>query len=501
MSGLFLSLRRDVETTKIAGIGLLILFFGVMTNRYRFEGLPLRPHPEHFALGGALLILIFLYLNKRARFKLQWTDALLGIYLTLALLSSFLFPDDPRASAQYWTRMASSVVVYFFARWLISSTDVFVATNVAIKVLLLWGVLEAVLGIAAWFLYPFGINLGVDEYPLGVRGPGGILCNFSLTTYGTLWEPNVYGGVLMLIILIAATLFVSNDFVNWRKPLGITICVMLIALGLNASRGALGTLLLGLILILLFVRGMAFASKLKWFFGALVLVAAISIPSLELSRVLMQLPSAPGLAQRAPCAEWIAGGMKRGTELGDPYYDPATGPENGSNAYKRFLEGQTLASRWVSYQNAWQDFLKRPLLGNGANSFGQKYTTTAHTPGWISNLFLMALHDTGIVGTFLLSAWFVWFAWNIWNALRAASPSAPHTRALALAIGLICLFITYQVTTMLWFGLIWWLFAVMEMSARVAQTKDQWHQVRSTNQLWDSTLQRVSDSTNGPAKA
>lgn len=467
MAQVLSSIRRDVAATGAAGVALLVLFLGVMTNRYRLESLPLRPHTEHFAIGIALLVLAGLYLARRARLRWQWSDALLVLYLALALAASFLFPDDARASVQYWTRMSSSVVIYFLARWLIASGGAASAVPLALKVLIVWGVLEAAFGIVAWFLYPLGVNLGVDEYPLGIRGPGGILCNFSLTMYGTLWEPNVFGGIMMTISLIASTLFVSNEYAHRRKWLGIAIAVMLVALGLNTSRGALGALVLGLSLIVILARGMRRSVSLRWALAGLVLVAGVSVLSLELSRGLMQLPTAPGLAQRAPCAEWIAQGMPRGTGPGDPEYDPATGPESSSNAVRRIFEGQTLASRWVSYRNAWQDFLKSPLLGNGANSFGQKYTTTAHTPGWISNLFLMALHDTGIVGTLVLTAWFGWFAWGMFRALSHPLPSALRTTSFALGIGLLCLFVTYQVTTMLWFGLIWWYFAVAEASAQL----------------------------------
>src|SRR6266542_4135700 len=104
--------RRDLKTTGAAGFALLVLFLGVMTNRYRIEGLPLRPQPEQIALGIVLVVLAFLYLNKRARFQLQWSDGLLVLYLALALLSSALFPGDALASVQYWTRMGSSVAVY-----------------------------------------------------------------------------------------------------------------------------------------------------------------------------------------------------------------------------------------------------------------------------------------------------------------------------------------------------------------------------------------------------
>src|SRR5258708_4544743 len=95
---------RDLKTTGAAGGALVSLFLGVMLNRYRIQGLPLRPQPEHVALGIALLILAWLFLTKRARFPLRWSDGLLVLYLALALLSSALFPANALASVQYWTR-------------------------------------------------------------------------------------------------------------------------------------------------------------------------------------------------------------------------------------------------------------------------------------------------------------------------------------------------------------------------------------------------------------
>lgn len=470
---LLVSVRRDIESTGAAGLALFALFVSVFLNRYRVEFVPLAPQIEHFAVILAFGVFAWLVIQKRARLSFQASDLLLLAYLALALGSALLFPPDPRDSVQYWGRMVLAVAVYFATRWLLTATDANVFFRLAVKVLLLFGVLEALFGIVGWFAYPFGINLGVDQYPLGVRGPGGVLCNFSLTMYGTLWEPNVFGSTLATIILIGMTLFVSRDFSTWRKPLGIGIAIMLVALALNASRGALGALALGCAVIFFFVGGMSLTAKLKWLVAAAALCAIVYVPSLEVSRDMMQLPTAPGLAARAPCAAWIAAGMPRGTTPGDPEFDPDTGPEAGSNAVNRLLEGQTLTSRWVTYKKAWDDFLKRPILGNGPNSFGQIYTTTAHTSGWISNMFLMALHDTGILGVVILLAWLVWYPLTIFFAWRSAPPSKQRTLVLALGIGLFGLLVTYQVTTMLWFGFVWWYFAFLGVGAMVLTPADR----------------------------
>lgn len=468
MTRLSLVLARDLKTAGAAGLLLLVLLASVLTNRYRFEMLPLAPHAEHFAIVIATIGLAFLFFRHRARFSFQKSDALLAAYLMLALVSSVLFPPQPRDSVTFWARMILSIAVFFLARWLLNG-DV-ARFRLILIALLVFGTIEAVFGIVSWFLYPLGINLGVDQYPLGIRGPGGVLCNFSLTMYGTLWEPNIFASTLMTIVLVGATLFVSDSFLSWRKYLGGALALMLIALGLNSSRAAFLTLAGGLVLVILLVRGMSFKQKTVWSVAAALLILLAATPSQQLATVLMQLPSAPGYAKRERCAAWFAAGMPRGTQAGDPAIDPSTGPESDLGVVNRALEGQTLVSRFVSYRRAWDDFLKRPILGNGANSFGQKYTTTAHTPEWISNMILMSLHDTGIVGTVILLAWFAWFALYKVRALYRAPPSSTRTMVLGLGIGLVALFIAYQVTTMLWFGLIWYLMAAFETgSASVAE--------------------------------
>ncbi len=464
MARMFESLRNDLKQAGLAGWMLLVLLLAVGMNRYRVDAVPLRPQLEHFALVLAFAALALMLFQKKARLAFDKSDALLAAYLFLALISSLVFPAEPRESVQYWARMVLAVVVYFVTRWLLQ--DNLARVRLILKALLVFGVGEAWFGIVGWFLYPFGINLGVDQYPLGIRGPGGILCNFSLTMYGTLWEPNVFGSTLMMVGLFGATLFVSNSFVRWRNYLGSALLIILIALGLNASRGVLLTLAFGLVLVLVFAGGMAFTQKLKWAALAAGIVLVVAVASQELAHDLMQLPTAPGLAARAPCAKWIAEGMPRGTQAGDPEIDPATGPESEIEIVNRVLEGQTVASRLVSYRNAWKDFLQRPWLGLGANSFGQKYTTTAHTPGWISNLTLMSLHDTGILGTIILFAWFIWFALTCWRGLRNSSASTLRTMLFGLGIGLVGLFVAYQVTTMLWFGLIWYWAAVLRAGVK-----------------------------------
>src|SRR5581483_4834293 len=107
-----------------------------------------------------------------------------------------------------------------------------------------------------------------------------------------------------------------------------------------------------------------------------------------------------------------------------------------------------------AYARAWNDFLAHPLLGNGVNVFAQKYTSPAGARDWISNLVLMALHDTGIVGTLLLGAWLMGLGAAVWHALRVGR-GMPRTFLLALSIAYVALLFCYQATSVFWLGWNW----------------------------------------------
>ena len=116
----------------------------------------------------------------------------------------------------------------------------------------------------------------------------------------------------------------------------------------------------------------------------------------------------------------------------------------------------SVRERLDQYAKALEGIGVHPILGNGTGSFGQSYTyLTVDQPGWVGNLELHLLYDSGLLG----------FA-GFWLALGAAGLGAvrayrrardPLLRAaiLGLGAGLLTLLVAYQTTEATWLAFTW----------------------------------------------
>lgn len=117
------------------------------------------------------------------------------------------------------------------------------------------------------------------------------------------------------------------------------------------------------------------------------------------------------------------------------------------------MTSQSVFFRLESYARAWQGFAAQPLFGNGANVFAQKYMTAAGTRDWVSNLVLLTLHDTGIVGLALLGGWLASLGVTTGRTLKLSGPLQPFL--LALTIAYVSLLVCYLATSVFWLGWNW----------------------------------------------
>jgi len=330
------------------------------------------------------------------------SDLILAVYLGFALLSSILFAPQLRESLKFLGLMVYGFLLYILVRAIASDTSRF---ERGVRLLMITGVVASAFGILAWAVYPFGIDLGVQVYALG---------NFEThSPFGTLFDSNTLGMYAMAAALIQVTLLLDAQFAKWRGWLAIGIVLSLIAVALSLTRVAWLGLVFGLFLVLLF------SPRQRW---------ALAIGAGAVVLVILALLVNSALA-------------------------------GGSGALAEFSVARVLTSRSIffrldAYTRAWNDFLASPLLGNGVNVFAQKYTAPSGTRDWISNFFLMALNDTGLVGLVLLLAWLGWLAYTTWRTLKLAQ-GMRRTMLLGLSIAYLALFVTYQATTVFWLGFNW----------------------------------------------
>ena len=381
---------------------LPLLIVATALNRYRFEFFGAGLRIEHFVFAGVALAWLLKTRPRISHLHFSRADILLVAYLAFALLASILFSPQLRESLKFFVLMLFGVVLYWFVRAIASNLKEF---SRGVWTLIVVGVAASLFGIVAWLVYPFGINLGVQIYALEIFN--------THSPFGTLFDSNTLGMYAMAATLLQVTLLLDSNFAKYRAWLMLGTLITLITVALSLTRVAWIGLVFGLFLVLLF------SPRRRW---------AIAISGAAIVLVIVAL-----VANSA-----LAGGGGALAEF----------------SFARVLTSKSIFFRLDAYQRAWNDFLLNPLLGNGVNVFAQNHTSPSGTRDWISNFFLMTLHDTGIIGLAILLAWLGWLAYETWRALKV-SRGAVRTMLLALSIAYLALFVTYQATTVFWLGFNW----------------------------------------------
>jgi O-antigen ligase len=380
---------------------LPLMIAATALDRYRFDVAGAGLRVEHFVFLGIVLAWVLKMRPSAKQFHFTRADLLLVLFLGVTLLSSVWNAPLARESLKFFGLMCYGVVLFWFVRAAGAHAHAFTR---AVWALIVVGVSASAFGIFAWLVFPLGINLGVQTYSLGTFE--------TFSAYGILYDSNTLGMFAMAAALLQMTLLLDARFAQWRIALSAGVVVTLLAVALSLTRTAWLGLAVGLFLIFVF------SPRRRWVlvFGGAAL--ALVVGALLANSVL-------------------AGG---GGALAD-------------FSVTRLLTAKSIFFRLDAYARAWQDFLANPLLGNGANTFAQKYTAPSGTRDWISNVVLMSLHDTGIVGMALLGGWLIWLGVATWRALKISSPRRPFL--LALAIAYAALLVCYQATSVFWLGWNW----------------------------------------------
>lgn len=382
-------------------IALTLLILATALDRYRFDVFGAGLRVEHFMFFGAAAAWLYRARPARADWYFTRADLLLVGYLLLALVSSLLFAPQLRESLKFLGLMGFGVILYWVVRALAANAR---ELSRGVATLVVVGVTASLVGIAAWLAFPLGINLGVQTYALE---------NFvTFSPFGTLFDSNTFGMYAMAATLLQVILVLQARG-RPRIALAVGIAITLTAVALSLTRTAWIGLVVGLGLVLLV------SPRRRWALAIGAGAAALVIVALVVSSVLA----------------------------------------GGENALAQFSAARVLTSRSIvfrldAYLRAWNDFLASPWLGNGVNVFAQKYTSPAGARDWISNFFLMTLHDTGIIGLMLLLAWLGWLAVEVGRAYRTQREPT-RTLLLGLSIAYVALLVTYQATTVFWLGWNW----------------------------------------------
>jgi O-antigen ligase len=291
-----------------------------------------------------------------------------------------------------------------------------------VEVLVWLAAAEATLIFISLALAWIGVQFGAQPGRGGIPVPN-----------GTLWEPNLLGSYLAAGGVLALSSLLSTVSGKQAGGLAGAFAVILSALGLSLARGAwlgfaAGVVLLGVGLVVLRLRGAQPLGTLR----RNIVLAVLAASTAGLFLTVIAPAFFPG----------TSAGL--GSRLNVWGYDPQSDP--------------SVRARFDTVQQALPDIWAQPVIGHGAGSFGLSHQDDKGNAGWIANLELHVLYDSGILGLACWVAGFAGLAWAAWRFVRMQPFDGEDDLAwttLGLLGAVAALLVAFQATEGSWLAFPW----------------------------------------------
>jgi O-antigen ligase len=376
--------------------GLLVLVAASAMPKFKgtLFGLHVRPEHVSVALVGAVISWLVLLGRMRLAFRLRLFDYFLIAYIFLNFFTSAFTSPEPRMTLRWAAMNAIIMLPYFLLRLLIKNESAFLK---AFDILLWVGAAEASYGIFCFlsnriFATEFGMEIG--QYGLI---PG---------TYGTQYEPNLFGSFSACCAIMFLTLYLLGDRSRWH---GFGCLVTVLGAAISLARSAIIALpVVALVVVWIAVKQGNF--QLRRF---LPLAGAFAVLLLIFSPFLLGL-----LRERFSTID-----------------------------LSELSSDDTTAGRIIQMAVAVNNVQAHPLLGTGTASFQLIFNWESYlgedAGGWVSNTPLRILHDTGVIG---LTAFLLFAGSLLLTARKTIRLLPPKTRSVLIALmaGLLLYAITFQ---------------------------------------------------------
>jgi hypothetical protein len=387
-----------------------------------------------------------------------------GVYLIALTASSLLYATDRgdslRMVAWYYVSIGGGLLAFLLL--------VHAEPEEAPRWLRLAGTTQATIGTIIALVF-FSLGPVVVSTSLPMPGMGSKVSALS-------WEPNLYAS------LLAALSFFLVERLRARPTIGAAALAILVlfAMAFGVTRGATIGLAAGLVAyfaLILFRRTAIRSLILPAFVSVVVVVVGLQVaPAVVAWGRPLTSPldyTVPGWGRNLGLGGYELPGLP---DVFGPWESvakaspsPATSPVPGqsSNQVTPSVSptpslaaaptpiDDTLTFRLDRVPVALKDLTRDPIIGLGANSFGQRHIDTSqfnNQPDHIAILAVAVLYESGIAGAIGLALGFGWILISLWRA-SAYRPRAPL--AAAYTGSLVCLLVSYQATNALNFSLIW----------------------------------------------
>lgn len=393
-----------------------------------FFGITLRPSTVLF--GVAFLILLYDFVMKREKFKVERYWYFLGAYLIAAVVSIISAVDKSRAiSVLAFTIYV--LVVFGVTIWIAKKTEV----DRIIKVILGVAAVIAIFGLYQYLGDVFGLSTGLTGLRMAYTK---IVFGFP-RVQSTMLEPLYFANYLLLpvVMLLILRLTKNKIWERWQRILTVMLGVVFL---LTMSRGAFVAMLVAMALVFI-----VFNQNIDWKkLGKLGVDLAVVVV------ITYGLVSLPGLINKNK----QTGGKKVG--------QPST-VKNFVNHTTSRSDGSAL-DRLGTYKLALEIWKEKPVFGVGVGNFGvnaHMINQTVNNKQIVNNETLELLTETGVVG---LAAIFGFLAALMYGVYRTINKVRWDEKAWILAgfaIVTIATMVQYQFFSTLYITHIWVLFGLV----------------------------------------
>jgi O-antigen ligase len=330
-------------------------------------------------------------------------------YTALNVVSTILFATEKARGLKLDAEIVASVLAYLVVTALIwRRTDL----ERTVRTIWLVTVLEAGLGLL--FLVAYTVHLtsyGVQLGDFGLPMP-----------YGTAWEANIFGSFLLgnFFLMLA-------DYAEGRRSPLHTAGLIIVLAGIAASLTR--TVWIGLVFGLLLFAAMLVRAKRP---GSSLLPVVAGLPILGLAGLVV--------GSATPFAGRILDIIN--------------------------LHSSSASGRFVIFNAALADWRHHPLFGSGTGSFNFGAAPGQPHP-WLPNLFLLTLHDTGLVGLAALLLFLIAFYRFTLGAVRKGGQAS--LLVAGSVAGVTALLTAFQTTSGFWFTYPWIVAGIGVAAARMSR--------------------------------
>jgi O-Antigen ligase len=459
--------RRPMSPQLQNLLPLVLLVGAVSADRFgiRWHGVDLRLE----LIAAVVLAAAAIVTWQVARVRLGLIEWCLAGWLAVGAFSSVVFSPAPRDSLRLTLLLVGMVAIYGVTIVLLRSrADLVRAALVWIAV----GTVVAAIGLVDGILYALvGSHVGIafDGTAMGT------VVVFAPRVTSTLWEANIFGSYMLIVWALAFALSLTPGARTPGRKWGLRIAMAAATIGIVIST----TRVVWVVAPLLMLSMLAVALQrrlLPWrrlladfvnpnlvgFAIGLALATAMSVVACPaaVSAPYVSAPSNPTAGAPAAASNPLLG---RGC-----FTNGSVFMQHGQGL---FQAGSTssFTGRLKIAQQALKGWLHRPVLGYGSGSYS--YVFGAAAIGWLGNLPLHILFDTGIVGFVLLLIALVAAGRAAFRALSAVVTAwePAHFVLFGLVAAGLALLVTYEFTDGTWLGFTWVFLGMLVAGGRLTR--------------------------------